>query len=83
MSDLKTSSEQMQKEGYWLRGPDLGYTYGPGMLMLDTEGRDRPPVAMAQWAQAAGVVDEFGAQGGVGRSRRWAMRAGTVRGGHW
>ncbi|MES2786593.1 MAG: hypothetical protein V4684_14100 [Pseudomonadota bacterium] len=52
MSDLKTSSEQMQKEGYWLRGPDLGYTYGPGMLMLDTEGRDRPPVAMAQWAQA-------------------------------
>lgn len=27
MSDLRTFSEQMQKEGYWLRGSDLGYGY--------------------------------------------------------
>lgn len=27
MSDLRTFSEQMQKDGYWLRGSDLGYGY--------------------------------------------------------
>jgi sporulation protein YlmC with PRC-barrel domain len=27
MGDLRTFSEQMQKEGYWLRGSDLGYGY--------------------------------------------------------
>jgi sporulation protein YlmC with PRC-barrel domain len=27
MGDLRTFSEQMQKDGYWLRGSDLGYGY--------------------------------------------------------
>lgn len=33
MGDLRTFSEQMQKEGYWLSGSNLGYGYGYGYGM--------------------------------------------------
>ncbi len=51
MGDLRTFSEQMQKDGYWLRGSDLGYGYplygygygyetGHGYGELGTTGSD-------------------------------------------